>query len=370
MIKEELIRKVFYNFVDSAKTGFINVMNEFIPLRFDYFENDRYDEQELSEEEYLGNDNPSIIDEDLINGSAHFIPSLIVNDVDLFFKDLTKCVNKYYYTYKLNYNIEIIKYILLVIFSNARYYDYKNPIEYLEKYITYFDDETFSEYNNKIISNSISVLDDSYISVDNKLDLFGLETPYVFNSSIVKYDFKYNLPSINYAISDNVCYIYSIQNKVKNEENNYTKKIKRKLNKINAGVVNDTEYEKKDTVLGTTPSFLLALTIFFKLLSKNNIDTLRVVTLLPTRYLNKDTGGEEADAIQRNLTEKLILNFYRLKYHFNDIEINFPIYDGYSILTCDVGSDLIVKIPEIVNCDNNEFLNEIVSSFNNNNKVL
>ena len=179
---------------------------------------------------------------------------------------------------------------------------------------------------------------------------------------------KYHLPTINYAIDKDICYIYSIQNKIPNEENNYTKKIKRILNKINANVEDKTEYQKKDTILGTTPSFILTLSLFMKILNKENINKIRVVTLMPDRYLEKKATEEyDADKIQENLTQKLILNFYRLKYHHPEIIVNYPMYDGYSMIDDpNIDNDLIIDIKDLTECQNNPFLKIIDESYINN----
>ena len=160
----------------------------------------------------------------------------------------------------------LIKNIILTIFSNARYIDYEKPIQYLNKYMKFFDDITLNNYDNKVITSEISSLENSTIVVNNIKDKYGYETPYAFDISIKNENTEYYLPTINYAICDDICYIYSVQNKKKNEENIFNKKIKRILNRVNSGVLNDTDYDKENTILGTTPSFILAMTIFFEIL--------------------------------------------------------------------------------------------------------
>lgn len=378
MIEKDLIKNIFYKFVNDAKRGITYNIDQYAYLRFDYYENGKRDYKELNDEEYLGDDNKTNFDygDDSYNGSANYIPTLIVNDTDKFFDSLSKCVNEYYKEYKFDRVTRIygltdsVVSILSAIFSNARYQDYKNPIEYLDRYLDFFQDKTLIKYDNTIISEKINILDDSYIKVSNEKDSFGYETPYKFNISFISCGYNYNLPTINYGISDNVCYIYSIQNKEKNEENDFTKKIKRKLNKVGSGVVDDTDYEdNKDTILGTTPSFITAMTIFMKILKENNIDKIRFITLLPDRYLEKTATRKDYDTIQNNLTQKNILLFYRLKYHFDNIDINFPMYDGYSIIDDkNIGDDLIVTVPEITE-SNNDFLNQIISSFKESDKI-
>lgn len=320
----------------------------------------------------MGDDNKYnfLFEFDEYNGSAHFIPTLVVNNPNVFFDKLCKCIDEYLKLYNFSeliqsYGInDLIKFVLITLFSNARYEDYENPVSFLEKYASFFNDSTLACYDNKVISKEIGLLDNSFIKVNNEKEFFGHETPYKFNISFIKDNKEYHLPTINYGISNGVCYIYSIQNKKDNFVNDYTKKIKRKLYKVNKGVIDDTDYgEVSDTILGTTSSFVVALVIFLKILKDNNIDILRLITFLPDRYLEKYFSDIDVDKTQNNLTQKNILLFYRLKYHFENMEINYPIYDGYSYINDDnIGSDLIIKIPDMCK-SNNELLNEIIYSF-------
>lgn len=368
------VKRIFYKLVKDANTGMTLNINkdEFSYVRFNYFENGNFYPGEYNDREYLGDEEAvdEEYDAEFSNGTANYIPTLRVKKPEIFFEHLYKVISKYIEFYNLDeffgrFEEEgVIKNVILTILSNARYEDYANPIQYLDRYIGFFNDKTLIQYHNTIISNPIETLENSIIVADNAKDIYGYETPYAFHVSIKNEDLEYNLPIINYGISDNTCYIYSIQNKKRNDENVFNKKIKRKLNKASSGVENDTDYENKDTILGTTPSFIIALTIFFETLKRNNIDNVRVVTLLPDRYMEKLATSEyDADEIQHNLTEKMILLFYRLKHHIPKIDINFPIYDGYEIGNNDaIGEDLFVKLPETIECNNNAFLNEIISS--------
>ena len=309
----EEVKKVFYSLVEDADIGMtLNLhKNEFEYVRFNYFENGKPYNTEYSDEEYLGNDD-NINEEyeaEFSNGSVNYIPTLKVENPELFFNKLHKLISKYIEFYNLDRVFDkfgkeaIIKNIIQTILSNARYQDYENPIQYLEKYNNFFNDTTLTNYENTVIAESIPNLGNGSIVVNNEKDNYGYETPYSFNISIKNNDVEYNLPIINYGISGDTCYIYSIQNKKKNDENEFNKKIKRKLNKVNSGVENDTDYDVKDTILGTTPSFITAMTIFFDTLKKNNINKVRVTTFLPDRYMEKlGTSEYDADEVQHNLT--------------------------------------------------------------------
>ena len=368
------VKKIFYKLVKDANRGMtLNITKDgFDYVRFNYFENGKFYGEGYNDEEYLGNEKAinEEYDAEFSNGTANYIPTLKVDKPKLFFEHLYKVIEKYIEFNNLSSIFDkfgetnITKNIILTIFSNARYEDYENPIQYLEKCMKFFNDKTLSQYHNTTISDSIKSLENSIIVVTNTKETYGYETPYAFHISIKNADLEYNLPIINYGISDNTCYIYSIQNKKTNIENTFNKKIKRTLNKVNSGLENDTGYETKDTILGTTPSFITAMAIFFKILKRNNIDNIRVVTFLPDRYMEKLATSEyDADEIQHNLTEKLILLFYRLQHHIEKIDINFPIYDGYNVSDNHyLGEDILINLPNTIECRNNAFLSEIITS--------
>ena len=128
--------------------------------------------------------------------------------------------------------------------------------------------------------------------------------------------------------------------------------------------VDDNDYEN---ILNVTPSFVLTMSLFIKILKENNIDDVRVMTFLPDRYMEKKaTDVYDADSIQYNLTEKLVLLFYRLKYHVNDMDISYPIYEGIS--DKEYGEDLVIKLGDTIECNNNELLSSVLSNIKKSSK--
>ena len=80
------IKKTFYNLVRDAKKGMsLNVyQDEYIYVRFNYMENGiLFNDMD----EYLGNDDNVDLEyeAEYSNGTAYYLPTLKVNDVDLFF---------------------------------------------------------------------------------------------------------------------------------------------------------------------------------------------------------------------------------------------------------------------------------------------
>ncbi len=368
------LREIFYDLVKDGENGFSVIMGELDYVRFNYYEQGHFFNRNMTDIDYLG-DEEKVNEEyeaEYSNGTANYIPLLKVDDTNKFFALLEKYVDCYWNLYDFNkiptaYGEEdCVKTILLTFLANARYQDYTNPIPYLERYINFFKKSELSKYENSVISSPISFLENSIIYVTNRRDFFGYETPYRFDISLKVENSEYKLPIINYGISDGVCYIYAIQNKEKNENSQTIKKIKRRFYKVNDGVENDTDYDTNDTILGTTPSFILTMAIFLKVLRENNIDTVRVVTLLPDRYMERIATNNELDdkQIQLNSTEKMILLCYRLQHHFKNIGVNYPIGDGYSLIDDEnIGEDVILRLPEVMETDNH-LLNEVMNSIN------
>lgn len=194
-----------------------------------------------------------------------------------------------------------------------------------------------------------------------------METPFFFRTSFIKDDDIYNLPKISYGISNNVCYIYAIQNEKESITTSFQKRIKRKLYKLNEGVSTLETDEYKDykdngdyypeNISDVSPSVLIALSIFFDILKDKGIDKVKVISLLPVRYNSrelalkkryedklKDSKLNDKDLkkllleykvenlrIQKNLSDKMIRNFRRLEAHFNNCLItSFPMeFDEY-----------------------------------------
>lgn len=285
-----------------------------------------------------------------------------------------------------DYNEEQIKKTISLLFSNITYQDFDNGILFIQKHINFLQ----NSLQNKTIEN-IEHLNYSDIIIENKTQSLMLETPYCFETTICQNDDKYKLPKISYGISNGKCYIYSVQNDTNFENNEYTKKIKRLLYKLNNNIEENKEYLEfkqgistyyPENISDVSPSFILALSIFIKELDLQQINDIEVVTFLPIRYYAKEKAYykklkyksninnldnkqrlelykksiEEHTKIQYNLTNKMIRNFYRLKYHFSGLEIVNDIDNAYEYLK--------IKINNI-KCDNNVLLSEIINKRNN-----
>lgn len=202
------------------------------------------------------------------------------------------------------------------------------------------------------------------------------ETPFCFTPKIIANDAQeYLLPSISYGISNNECYIYAIQDKNNSKDTKFSKNINRVFYSLNSGVSNveteefikmknqgQGEYDSyhlnqdeeiiyddyPENISNVSPMAIISLTIFLDTLLKQGIDKVKVVSCLPVRYygkelfylkkhaynvknsnLSKEEGSKllleykkEHLRIQKNLSEKIIRNFRRLEYHFDNCFIS------------------------------------------------
>lgn len=242
------------------------------------------------------------------------LPMLNISDVNKFNKVLTDYINeaiKIFDDPTMNDFKEMacgsdkkeqIKYLLMILFSNAREDDFKNPVSFIVMQLQFLKNkEIVNKFNDY---KQISYVDklDSYIEVTSKQQTPNLETPYVFSSRLVKnidgVNYYYDFPNISYGINDNNVYIYTIQgkNRKDKEKTKYEKNINRLLYKINDGVVKSKEYlDYKDgndsyypeNIIDVTHANVVALTIFLSVLEKMEYQNIIVVDYLPLRYLSK-----------------------------------------------------------------------------------
>lgn len=338
---ETLILNEFYNVVlPQIKNNNLSIDGWSFNLEFQTIINDenefinKYNYTNFNVDETLIINNTKIFDELLIKYTLKMY-YLIINS------DKLKKLENVYYKGNQKY---IIDFIVSTLWTNATSEDLKNPIDYLKKRIEFFDNNLI-EYDNNTYLENIDFFENGSIKINIELNNPILETPYSFKPSIVSVDeeSKFELPSIFFGISNNICYIYAVQNSKEKEENKFNKKINRILYKVNKNVVDDYEFEN---IKDVSPSALVSLTIFLKILKENNIYDIRVVDYLPLRYKAKEEANrkrleylkkkikdegvleeeckkleEEQSNIQYNVTNKFIRNFFRLEEQLQNLNI-------------------------------------------------
>lgn len=272
-------------------------------------------------------------------------------------------------------NDDFIKDTLAHLFANATFTDLINPEFFIDRYIKFMNNPNLNIRTiDNLFDSSIKQNDLAYNSTlfghVEKQSLFQ-ETPYVFKTNISKNsdngNLKYNLPDISFGIANGICYIYAIQkgkdkNSSDGESIKYAKRIKRLLYKLDDKVkenespeyidyINNKTENYPENITDVVPSAILALSLFLNILFENGIKRVKVVSFLPIRYNAKKVAFDykikfkakkealsineinslvkeykmEHLRIQNNLTQKLLRNFNRLKFHFDNINFeSFP----------------------------------------------
>lgn len=268
---------------------------------------------------------------------------------------------------------------LVYLFSNLSFSDFNDIELYIKRNINFV--------KNKLLENkSIPFLDEK---INIHIENYYQESPYCFISSITNGIDSYDLPIISYGISENICYIFAIQDKNKDKNSSYSKKIKRMLYKINKGVYENESLEYKnykenkstyypENISDVSPSAILSLSIFLKQLNEIGITKVKVVPFLPIRYnakkeayqnkinylIKKDNLTQEEQKeikqkyleehlrIQNNLTQKFLRNFFRINYHFPNVDIySYPF---------DIDEYLNINLSNFTK--NDDILSEMVNS--------
>lgn len=328
----------------------------------------------------------------------YLIPTLVIKNKESFNKLLTEYLTlartkydltKYYEALEFsdikNHEQVINKLILTTLWANATYDDFSDSEEFLRKQISFLKDNTFSEYNEPTIIGYSEMLG-GYVEIENISEPILNETPNSLKISLVEPETneKYTFPLVRYGIKDGKCYIYAVQkNKKFDIDNNFKKKVNRKLFKIgeNFDTKNDTyENYKEGNLKDVSASFVVASNIALGLLSSKGINDIVVPSILIERWNAKEkniivrsgreenkeeyieTNKDEHNEIQRNLTEKLLRTFLRIISHNNTFEVmSYPF---------DIDSSLHIRTSPELDC-NNSLLNEtfLIGEKVNNKKI-
>lgn len=332
-------------------------------------------------------------DKKVKENSSLYIPTLEINNMEEFNEILLKYYEKAskFYKGKINEEDDFDKTILTLLWNNATEEDFKNPVEYIRRYISFL--EKPFDIDEEYTKIGYSEILDSDIEICLKEEPINEETPYGLYIRSMKDGFYYDFPIVRVGIHENKAYIYAVQqDKVKKEEQDvnyeYQKKIHRKLFKVNDGFENE---EEKDNIInpenltGISPSALVSLSVCFSLLEEKNINEIIIPTFLPVRYNGKEISflvrkrilqgkgydvekindqfhelTEKHEQIQRNLSDKLLRNIRRLEYNFDNIELSSYPYE--------LDSNTHINLTPYIDC-NNKLLREIYNLKKDKNKT-
>ncbi len=285
-----------------------------------------------------------IIEEKHITGDLNN-PTLKIDNLNIFIEKLTQLMNlmgKFHFDDKayFEFNDEtFLNYLLVSCFSNMNESDLNSPLSYLDRQINAYSNAY--EFDNKEVG--YFVLKGKNISINNftQKNKASMEAP-LYTQFYFSYEGeRYLLPKIHYYIVGNKCFIMGIQNNKKKQDNTLSKNMDRYLRKLDKGLDHLAKSENGEvlTEKDISPSFLAALTLFIA--SNKNISSFYFPDYLPLRYMNKigllnqkGESLEEADRIQTNITNKLLLTASRITLHFDCSNISLN-GDGFLQLEFD-----------------------------------
>lgn len=379
------ILDVFYNvLIKEAMVGRVDC----------YFKyNIRFDTKIISSNlDYIGNDNNSLLVPTLLIKNKEEFDKLLVEYVEKameFYGDDNFCdevIDSNYYDDELGISKE--KVIMTMLWSNATIEDFNDPCKFLKKRISFFELGELEKFLQEELVGYSKLLG---YDINVMIEKNGLEneTPYSLKVNLVTVDNGariYEFPKVYFGIYDGDGYIYAIQNdRYRLINSNYTKKIDRLLYKVNEGldVKSDTsENYGIGNLKDVTPNFVVVANIMMGLFKNNNINKIKVPSILISRWnakmillqnrIDKKISSEIIDDlenkfiyIQSNLTEKFLRVFRRLCYHHSTMMISSSPYE--------LSSNLEISILDGINVCNNQLLDEFYNFYysrNLNNRKL
>lgn len=288
------------------------------------------------------------------------IPTLIIKDKKFFDSLLIRYVELAKEFYKDDQYIKIVseagslyidKIIMTLLWSNATIDDFTDPIKFLQKRISFFEN-TLSESKE---CYGYSEILDSNVELMIKKDILANETPYRMVFSLLhKENNNYYFPEVKFGICDGVVYIYAIQNRPQ-ILNDYTKKVNRSLYKIGEGFDASTdnfEIFEEGNLKDVSASFLVVLNMAVAYFKNNGYSKFVIPSILPIRWnaksiaidrstKNTEKSISDQQRIQQNLTDKFIRTFLRLKKHYSGIDVLSYPYELDSNLTIVLQDELI-----------------------------
>lgn len=340
------MKSIFYEMIQEASRHQVSIFDEVLNVGFNtiIYEN--------------GKEKVSFFD----NRNAS---SLVIKNEELFFEKLEEYIslelaksrkipNFYKQTSK-----DRIKWIMTYLFVYATTEDFINPIEYIEKRISFLKDQSFIDFIEGKTIPLGETFNNANLIIKEETPAVSMETSHRISLTIQDIDSKYSylLPSIYYGIKEEkgekVCYLYGIlkkdnRNNIGPEEQKFINRINRLLYKINQGIVGKDDYnlEGEANLKDVSMSFVFTLNIFISLLQVKGVTRIKAVTYLPVPYLSRELAANEMNDvgksnqfsernqnIQTNLTNKFIRTLRRLCAQNHSLEIVAYPYEQDEFLT-------------------------------------
>lgn len=241
-----------------------------------------------------------------------------------------------------------LSYIFNIMLFNMASSDADDLNKFIETRISFFNDNNLEEF---ISPNKIFEYNNISFYAQREIEEFGLETPYIMTFSMDVAGELYNLPIIRYSINNNgVCFIYAVQigrGRICNIDNlNY----KRVVNQVNQGVKAHRDI---------SPSFVLMLAMFLKILDDNGISKIVIPDFLFNRYKKyyRANTTNKSNEILSRMFHNITILIKRM-----DSQV-----DGFNIQSYPLDVDSYYHI-DIANLDSkNKMLKKLLKSNNDSN---
>lgn len=208
------------------------------------------------------------------------------------------------------------KYYCSSLWKNATSFDFSHPEEFIQRYTSFILDQTFSSLDNFTYLGKFS---DCKLYIKRKQAPIGFETPYELEAVLVQNQNVVPFPILRYGISEKervkTAYIYALQRE-HYERTELQIALEKKWDIIKKSV---SSMQNRGI---HTPAFLLMASLFLGLLDSENIKEMCIPDFFPRRYYQIQNTGNDADSIQRTITDKFLKTMIRLAGEFDHLEIS------------------------------------------------
>lgn len=166
-----------------------------------------------------------------------------------------------------------LSYIFNIMLFNLASSDADDLNKFIETRISFFNDNHLVQF---VKPKQIFEYSNVSFYAQREIEEFGLETPYIMTFNMNIEGETFNLPIIRYGINDDgICFIYAIQIGRGRYCDINNLKYKNIVNHIN---------QKVKDYRNISPSFVLILAMFLKILNDNNIHKIVIPDFLFNRY--------------------------------------------------------------------------------------
>ena len=225
---------------------------------------------------------------------------------------------------------------LVYLLANMTPQDFQHPTEFVNRYIEFCMDRTFSE---PMVMEYAPL--DCKILVERKEQPAGQETPYALSITLEKEypegSAHYTLPLLRYGVADHQLYLYAIQGKNNEDIKEIDRKLAKKANRHFYKMNKNCREELQDVPL----SFMFASTILLKCMQEAGIEDMTIAKTLPLKLeIKKNVFGDmekykglsasklkalgvitNVEKIEYNLTTRFLHVMERLQDQIHGIEV-------------------------------------------------